>query len=372
MKRIAIVSNLPMWEASVPYKKPTEVGYYAVWLSAVCKALEYQEEYDIHWLILNKNVKKKSIVESRGQVFHLLPKSRMTIGLVTGYLYDTCVILDTLNRIKPDLVHTWGTENSYSIATSHFRGTKLLSIQGLLKVCAERTRIAWFERLQALYEPHTIKKFKHITTESPWAAERIKEIYPALEPMHLEYAVEDNFFSTQRILSEAPTCLYGGNNTPVKNVATLINVFSRPELSHIQLLLAGVNASAYPKATGNISFLGRVNRQEMVKQMSSAWCLLHPSLADTGPTIAKEARVMGLPVMLTTQCGSKQYIEAGKSGFIVNPYDADAMCESILKMTASREISEQMGKHGQEETRQKLSSETMTKELLRIYASIIQ
>lgn len=371
MKRVAIVSNLPMWEASVPYEKPASAGHYAVWLSAVCKVLEKQQEYDIHWLVLDKKIKERQTIETRGQTFHLLPKSRMTVGLVTAYLHDTCIILDTLKRIKPDLVHTWGTENSYAIATSHYQGTKLLSIQGLLKAYSERARLVLFERMQALYEPCTIKKFKHITTESPWATARVKEICSTLEPKHLEYAVEDSFFHEQHILSEHPTCLYGGSDTPVKNVATLIQAFSRPELSHIQLILAGVNAQRHPRHPDNITFLGHVNRQEMVKQMSSAWCLVHPSLADTGPTIAKEARVMGLPVMLTTECGSMQHIEVGKSGYIVKPYDIDAMCESVLNMTASREIAENMGKHGQAEARKKLSNETMVKELLNIYTNII-
>ncbi len=371
MKKIAIVSSLPIWEASIPYARPSDAGHYAVWLSSVCKALENQKNYEIHWLILDKSVKNEKTIETRGQFFHLLPKARLTIGLCTGYIYDTNVILRTLRKISPDLVHTWGTENSYSIATSHYKGNKLLSIQGLLKAYSERARIARFERLQALYEPYTIRSYKHITTESPWATERVKEISPTASPYHLEYAVEENFFSSTRVISDTPVCLYGGSNTPVKNISTLIEAFACPELAHIKLILAGVRADAYPYAPENVKFLGHVNRQEMIHQMSQAWCLVHPSLADTGPTIAKEARVMGLPVMMTTECGSVQHIEEGKSGFIVAPYDIDAMRHSILKMTESKETAIAMGKHGQAECRQKLGESTMIQRLLEIYASII-
>lgn len=371
MKKIAIVSSLPAWEASVPYAKPEHVGHYTVWISTVCKALENQHEYEIHWLILDKTVKKERTIETRGQVFHILPKARLTVGLYTAYAYDTYIILKTLHRIKPDLVHTWGTENSYSFACSHYKGNKLLSIQGLLKAYSERARIVRFERQQALYEIYTIKKYKHITTESPWATDRVREIAPSAVPYHLEYAVESEFFSTQHVLDDTPVCLYGGTNTPVKNVATLIKAFSCPELSHIKLALAGVSSAAYPNATSNILFMGRINRQEMIKQMSRAWCLVHPSLADTGPTIAKEARVMGLPVMMTTECGSVQHIEEGKSGFIVKPYDVEAMRDSILKMTESKEKAIAMGAHGQSDCRKKLSEATMIHRLLEIYANII-
>lgn len=371
MKKIAIVSNLPIWEASIPYVRPESAGHYSVWLSAVCNALERQKDYEVHWLILDKKIKTEKVVETRGQIFHILPKARLMIGLCTGYAYDSWTILRTLKKIQPDLVHSWGTENSYSIATSHYPGNKLLSIQGILKACAERANVAKFERLQALYESYTIRKYKHITTESPWAAMRVREINSSVCPVLMEYAVEDAFFHVQRVLSDTPTCLYGGNNTPVKNVATLIDVFSSPQLSHIKLVLAGIAPDSYPNLPDNICCLGHINRQQMVQQMTQAWCLVHPSLADTGPTIAKEARVMGLPVMLTTECGSKQHIVPGKSGFIVDPKDTRAMQDCILQMTASSEIAESMGKYGQEECRRKLSGNTMIQTLFRIYSEVI-
>lgn len=371
MKKIAIVSNLPIWEASIPYCRPDSAGHYSVWLSSVCKALENQGDYEIHWLILDKTVKEEKTVETRNQVFHLLPKARLTIGLCTGYIYDTWKILSTLKKIQPDLVHTWGTENSYSIAVCHYNGNKLLSIQGLLTACAERANIARFEQLQSLYESYTIRKFKYITTESPWAAKIVQELAPASRPVLLEYAVEDDFFHATRKLSETPTCLYGGNNTPVKNVATLIKAFSSPELSHINLILAGISPDSYPNLPDNVRCIGHINRQQMIQQMSHTWCLVHPSLADTGPTIAKEARVMGLPVILTSECGSKQYVVPGKSGFIVEPTDIRAMQDCVLQITASKEIAELMGKYGQEECRRKLCRETMIQTLFRIYGEII-
>ena len=371
MKKIAVVSNLPSWEASVPYCRPASAGHYCVWLSEVCKALEKQKVYEIHWLILDKDVKEKKIIETRGQYFHILPKARLTIGLCTGYIYDTWVILQTLKKIEPDLVHSWGTENSYSFAVSHTKYTKLLSVQGLLKACSERARIAVFERMHALYEPYTIQKFQHITTESPWASDRVREMASSANPFFLEYAVEEEFFSQKRRLAETPTCLYGGTNTPVKNIASLIKVFSSPELANIKLIMAGVKADSFPSAPDNIRFLGRINRQRMINEMSQAWCLIHPSLADTGPTIVKEARVMGLPVLLTTECGSKQHIVHGKSGYIVEPRNINAMRDCVLRLTENRETAESMGRYGQEECRQKLSNDTMIRNLLRIYGEII-
>jgi UDP-glucose:(heptosyl)LPS alpha-1,3-glucosyltransferase len=114
-----------------------------------------------------------------------------------------------------------------------------------------------------------------------------------------------------------------------------------------------------------------LNRQELAHELSNAWALVHPSLADTGPTIAKEARVVGLPVMLTTACGSQQHIDEGKSGFIVNANDISAMKESILRMTDSAETALSMGRYGQDDCRRKLSASTMIDTLMGIYQDIL-
>lgn len=371
MKKIAIVGDLPIWDAQQTPVRPAEAWHYCVWLSALRKLLDKQNEYHIHWVIPRKEITKKVVIETGLQTFHLLPKERLTIGLYTGYLYDTIHILRELKWIAPELVHSWGTENSHSIAACHYKGKKLLSIQGLLTAYAKRARLARFERHQALYEPYVLRRFNHITTESPWAENRVREISAAPTFHHLEYAVEDSFFLRKRVLVDTPTCLYAGTNVPVKNIITLIKAFSSPRLSQVRLQLAGIRSEEIPHCPDNVYPLGPVNREGMAKLLAEAWCLVHPSLADTGPTIAKEARVMGLPVMLTTACGSMQHVEHGKSGFVVEPYDIVAMQDCILQMTANAETSLSMGAHGLQECRDKLSSETMMSRLMEIYGNIL-
>lgn len=371
MKKIAIVGDLPIWEAQSEPRQPSDAWHYCVWLSALRKLLDYQNQYHIHWIIPHKGEIRKRVIETEKQIFHILPKSRLTVGLYSGYIFDTFQIVNALKSISPDLVHSWGTENSHSIAVSRYQGKKLLSIQGLLTAYAERARLARFERHQAFYEPYTIRRFNHITTESPWAENRVREISVMPAFHHLEYAVEDSFFHHERVLSDTPTCLYAGTNAPVKNIRTLIKVFSSPRLSHVRLLLAGIRPEELPHCPVNVRPLGPVNRENMVQLMAKAWCLVHPSLADTGPTIAKEARVMGLPVMLTNACGSMQHIEHGKSGFIVDPYDIATMQESILQMTADAQTALRMGAYGQQECRTKLSSDTMMSSLMEIYGNIL-
>lgn len=367
--RIALLAAFQPSEADPNFPEP--VGHYAVWLSALYHALAEQNQYEIHWVTLSKLVKKPRLIEDKGQFIHVLPRASRTLGQFTLYAHDRWIVARELKRVKPDLVHAWGTEDCYALCGCDFRGKKLLSIQGLLTACIARGYMPRFAHRQSIYERKAMKVYKDITAESSWARERVHEIVPNARVHLFEYAVNDIFFEQQRHSSEKPTALYGGSDVPLKNVRTLIAAFSDPRLSHVTLYLAGVNASAHPGLPSNIVCLGRLDRPGMAQQLSSAWCLVHASLADTGPTVVKEARVMGLPVALSTECGSKQHVEEGKSGFILSPRDTEGFIRAVLAMTQDRQTSLSMGAWGQEDCRRALSAETMYQSLCKLYQDLL-
>ena len=83
--------------------------------------------------------------------------------------------------------------------------------------------------------------------------------------------------------------------------------------------------------------------EQLLEAMSKASCLVMPTRCDTGPTVVKEARVIGLPVIGTIHGGLRDYIRHGKSGWIVNPLDAAHLAEGLSKMMESHEQVIKMG-----------------------------
>lgn len=367
--RIVLLADFPAWQLSG--KLPQQKGHYAVWLMPLCQALGEQDEFDIHWITLSKELPSPLHFESCGQQFHVLPRAKKTIGLYSFYWHDRRAIARELKRLAPQLVHSWGTEDCYGLAACDFAGKRLHSVQGLLKAYLQRGPMSPFERRHSFYEPKVLRSVDYLTTESPWARERVQEIAPRQHPLLWEYAVEDFFFDVERQPDERPTALFAGSNVPIKNLPTLLRAFSSPELADVHLLLAGIPPSDFPTLPPNIHPLGRVGRQEMASLLSRTWCLVHPSLADTGPTIAKEARVMGVPLVISTECGSKQYVEEGKSGYVIPPCDTDALIRSVLKCTSSQETSLNMGQYGREACRKALDKQTMASTLMGIYRQIL-
>ncbi len=368
--RIAILACYPVWllpDSPVPHYK----GHYATWLAALSDAFARHQDFDIHWLTFSKAIEKPVCLKHMGQHFHILPRMKQTLGLYTLYFYERRQVRDALKLLRPDIVHAWGNEDCYGLCGSDFPGKKVISTQGMLQAYCASAPFPRFMRHQSLYEPHVYRRYGWVTAESPWSEQCVRKLAPDCCIIPLEYAAQKRFTTIERRLHPTPICLFGGSDTPIKNVDLLIEAFTRPELAHVCLKLAGISPEQRPQLPSNVRALGRVNREEMQALLAEAWCLVHPSLADASPNIVKEARVVGLPVVLTTECGNKHYIEEGKSGFICGVHDADAFIRGILTITKDAETSLRMGAHGLEACRRALSEETMYETLKHIYHTIL-
>ncbi len=368
---VAILADFPVWEVAPELEQSSYWWHFSVWLSELRQTLEEQDEYEIHWILLDKRPTSPMEIVQGKQTFHILPRARLMIGLSTLYVHDRLAVRRLLRSLRPDIVHAWGTEDCYAICGADFPGRKILSIQGILNTYCRRAPGARFVRLHRFYEPGTLRTYRWVTTESPWAAARVQELVPTCKPVLLEYAVEHRLFNVQRTLSQEPTCLYVGTDEPIKNLNTIISAFSSPELASVKLLMAGVSREQRPNLPPNITPLGYTARDGIAKLMGYAWGLVHSSKADTGPTSVKEARVVGLPVILTTECGSQQHVSHGHSGFILSPDDVSGFIRAVLAMTESREKALSMGRFGWQECRRALSRDTMLHRLSELYHTVL-
>lgn len=368
--KIAILGDFPIGKVCSRYAM--KKCFYAGWLYNLYELLEDVEDFEIHWIVADKTVDEDEEFRVGNQTFHLLTATGLTVGLYTAYAYNRIKIARCVRKINPDIFHAWGTERFYGLAAKDFRGKSILSVQGILTACAQRATISSFERKQSRYEKGVLQSVDFITTESIWARERVLELAPAADVTLWEYSPERRFFDLSRNLTENPTCLCAGTHSPVKDIPTAVRAFSSPQLAHVTLYLAGVYPDAIKSLPPNVVPLGALSRDEMEEYLGKVWCLVHPSLADSSPNIVKEARVVGLPAVVTTECGGKQYIEHGESGFIIPPGDADALINAVLQMTSSADTALRMGEYNRDVCRRQLSPETMKSGIINLYHRVSQ
>lgn len=366
---LAIVSDMPLGRL-IPREFQEKDRSLTPWIFSLFHALSTQTEYDIHWITLKKYVPEYTVKSLNHQTIHILPDSSLAVGLLTNHFSASRKIRRLLDQLNPDLIHVWGIELAYATACKTQPRTKLLSYQGSLIAYCQRSKMKIFPKIQAFWEKRTTPKYCHITCESPWIHDRILEISPSAQISLIEYGVEESFHHVERSPSAKPECLFVGTLSELKGVKYLIQAFMQPSLQHVQLYLVGsgeLREKLEPASTPNIHWIGALQRPELQKRLSSAWCLVHPTLADSSPNCVKEARVIGLPVITTCEGGQTQYVIDGKSGYIIPVRNSEALAQAVLSLTESLEKNMAMGLYEINEVRKALKIELTCSKFLSLY-----
>jgi glycosyltransferase involved in cell wall biosynthesis len=89
--------------------------------------------------------------------------------------------------------------------------------------------------------------------------------------------------------------------------------------------------------------------------------LLFPSLIEGQPSVVLEAMAGGMPVVTTETCGMVDAIEHGWSGWLVPPADSAAIENAVLRLAASADLREKIGRAAQERMRRQTWEAAVTR-----------
>ena len=218
-----------------------------------------------------------------------------------------------------------------------------------------------------------MRKFRYATAETPAARELLLKLHQALDVRLVDYGVHSDFFEATWKPSAKPTVLFVGSVVERKGIRDLIRSAADASLSHVTFKIAGDGAmreglqSASP---ANVEWLGTCSRAEVVTHMSQAWALVVPTHADTGPTVVKEARVVGLPVVTTTRAGASCYIDDSGAGHVIEPSATDSIKEAITDICGSMDYCVAMGKRSWSQQRKELHANTTVRNFATLYREI--
>jgi len=352
-------------------------GQGCTWLPQLAIAFEKHTDLEIHWVILDRTTRRTQVVQAMGQYFHCVPAVPISVDLALQYLPARWVLGREIRRIKPDVVHAWGAELIYPAALQDFPGPRIFSMQGSL---TEYQRIGglpddWRWRKMVASEPGYVKAATIVTAESPWASERVCDLKPDVDCRIVDYGVHPSFYAAQwSPQKDDPRVLYVGGGGYRKGVDILLASLKLiPDRSWSvrfagdQILGKEVADAALPMT----EYIGMLKWADLLQEMSQAWCLVVPTRCDTGPTVVKEARVVGLPVIGTAHGGLRDYIRHGESGWIADPLDAPHLAEGLRGVMASHEMAMRMGHSHIDEDRACFSSSLTAEKFAAIYRELI-
>jgi glycosyltransferase involved in cell wall biosynthesis len=120
----------------------------------------------------------------------------------------------------------------------------------------------------------------------------------------------------------------------------------------------------------SVEVLGILTTAQVQAEMSRAWGLVLPSRADTSPNVVKEARVIGLPVIVSPHGGHAGYVENHKDGILIESSDLDEWFNALDTLSSDYQLCRAMGDARHEFYRQHFRPETTANEFLNLYRDI--
>lgn len=119
----------------------------------------------------------------------------------------------------------------------------------------------------------------------------------------------------------------------------------------------------------NIELLGTVMYDQLKDYYASADIFVFPSLSEGSTRAGMEAMGVGLPVLVTDNCGIPA--KNGVNAIVVPIKNAEAIAEGIIKLYQSRDLREKLGKEASRLIKDNYNSNSYQDNLLAFYKEIL-
>ena len=132
--------------------------------------------------------------------------------------------------------------------------------------------------------------------------------------------------------------------------------------------MAQLRRKLTPATIDKVSFPGAVPRAELVDRFYDADIFVFPSIWDEGYGIPPvEAMAAGVPVVATRSGAVVETVQDGKTGFLVDKEDVQAIADAIVCLLADHDLRETMGKAGRQRAMELFTWERVAEKMLDRY-----
>lgn len=177
----------------------------------------------------------------------------------------------------------------------------------------------------------------------------------------------------QRVSPESPFALYVGRLSEEKGIEFIIDGFKG---SGLNLKIAGngpLRSIVENDSSGNIEYLGALNRSDVAELMAKASCLVMASTWYEGfPMVIVEAFRSGLPVIVPKLGNMEAVVDDGTTGLHYDPGDGEQFINAVRSCIYNHELSFRLSSGAREAFLSKYSSDINRQQLLNIYETVIK
>jgi glycosyltransferase involved in cell wall biosynthesis len=177
-----------------------------------------------------------------------------------------------------------------------------------------------------------------------------------------------------------PVVLYLGRIHKIKGLDLLLAAFASlvEELKNIRLIIAGpdagflTNLESQARALGiedRVVVTGPLYNREKLEAFVDADVYVLPSSYDMFPNTVLEAAACGTPVIVTQNCGIRDYVE--KFGGLVVGRSVDELKLAILRLLNDHNLRSNLAEEGKKFVFRELTWERVVEQLLSVYGETV-
>ena len=311
-----------------------------------------------------------------------------------------------IDDFKPDIIHIFGSELYFGLATFVATCPIILHIQGILSLSiytwfpsgvSKRSYIFqdWnpkhiYNRFQ-LYvywqrscyrEQEVLKHTKHVIGRTHWDKLATEMLNPDRiyhyggEILRPEFYKEHNRLIPKKftIVTTSSSPMYKGFDYVLQIANVLKNVM---HLDFVWQVYGNVDPKFHQKFTGlryeelNIKLMGVASAIELCNAISNATVYFQPSYIENSPNSVCEAQILGVPVVATNVGGTASLIEEGKTGFLVPTNDPFTAAYRICQIANDESLNYSIGKLARAAALKRHDRDSIVRELLSTYQEML-
>jgi glycosyltransferase involved in cell wall biosynthesis len=310
-------------------------------LSWIVAHLPPPEEVELHFGCLWPGGEKRKTVEYKRARFHLLPCPSRGRALLL-FQRDTSYFQQLFHELKPDLVHGWGTEDSYGLVARRLAPKRhVIGIQGLIWAYYKHLPKSYRTFVARATESITLRRARYVVAETQYSLDGASPLCPSAAKRIVEHPLRSEFLESEPCDNTSKTVLFVGEITERKGIFDAISAFAQvaPEDWNLHLVGTGTpedERRMYAllkdgRTRSRVRHSSRFDANGLVKAMRNSSVFLLPTRVDTGPTALKEALTMGLWPVCYDNSGPGEYLRKYGFGSLATDQDMNSLCSELKR-----------------------------------------
>ena len=349
--------------------KPRRLDDYSQWITNGIEEFKHIDDIELHIISLHTHIDRKLIEFQKDSIFYHFFKSEDDLTVVGKYInkltgkyvssnYDKnkIVILEILNKIKPDIIHLYGAESpqygAFALDVDVEKTPLIVTMQTIMSDPEFKKNYPISEESYASragmerkilehtrYIGTTIKSFKDFV----W-----KEINPDVVVFNIELFLGEKP-RLEQCEKQYDFVYFSLNINKAADLA--IEAFAVAKKAHpeITLLVVGEYYDDFKQQldariaelgiTESVVFTGKLQtHDDVVNEVKKARFALLPLKIDFISGTIREAMACGLPVVTTITSGTPTLNEKRESALLSEVGDHEALAANMVRLLESDEL----------------------------------